>query len=69
MASSIESPCIQVCCIDPVSSICLGCYRTLPEIATWGRKSDVERTTIMGQLPDRMTRLDSMYHPKTVTKG
>jgi uncharacterized protein len=64
MATAIASPCIQVCCVEPVSGICLGCYRTLPEIATWARKSDDERATIMDDLPSRMTRLDPMYLPK-----
>jgi uncharacterized protein len=65
MASSLASPCIQVCCVEPVSGICLGCYRTLPEIATWARKSDGERADIMAELPTRMTKLNPMYLPKT----
>lgn len=65
MAASIASPCIQVCCVEPVSGLCLGCYRTLPEIATWARKSAEERGAIMEVLPARMSQLDPMYLPKT----
>lgn len=64
MSMSISSPCIQVCCVEPKAGICLGCYRTLPEIATWARKSEHERTAIMAELPARMTQLDLIYLPK-----
>lgn len=50
---SIASPCVQVCIVDGASSQCLGCYRTLPEIARWSRLSDEERAQIMAELPDR----------------
>jgi uncharacterized protein len=65
MASAIASPCIQVCCVEPVSGICLGCYRTLPEIATWSRKTEAERALIMDALESRMSQLDPMYLPKS----
>ncbi|AZY94992.1 DUF1289 domain-containing protein [Paracoccus sp. Arc7-R13] len=29
----IESPCIKLCRIDAVRKLCLGCHRTLAEIA------------------------------------
>jgi hypothetical protein len=51
---SIESPCIAVCMIDPDSSICLGCGRTLPEIARWHRLDSAGRLAIMASLPARM---------------
>ena len=57
MASSIASPCIKVCCVDPESGLCLGCQRTLPEIAAWGRLSPDQRDAIMAELPARKTRI------------
>lgn len=51
---SNESPCIAVCIIDPGTSLCLGCGRTLPEIARWHRIDGVERRDIMATLPARM---------------
>jgi hypothetical protein len=51
---SIETPCIAVCMIDPDSSICLGCGRTLPEIARWHRLDSAGRRAIMALLPARM---------------
>ena len=32
---AVPSPCILVCDIDPEIDICIGCGRTLDEIATW----------------------------------
>ena len=51
---SIETPCIAVCMIDPTTGLCLGCGRTLPEIARWHRIDGVERLAIMALLPARM---------------
>jgi hypothetical protein len=51
---SIETPCIAVCMIDPKSSLCYGCGRTLPEIARWHRIDSAERLAIMATLPARM---------------
>jgi predicted Fe-S protein YdhL (DUF1289 family) len=51
---SIETPCIAVCMIDPKAKLCLGCGRTLPEIARWGRMSSEERRAVMTTLPERM---------------
>jgi predicted Fe-S protein YdhL (DUF1289 family) len=51
---SIETPCIAVCMIDPRTSLCFGCGRTLPEIARWHRIDNAERLAIMETLPARM---------------
>jgi hypothetical protein len=49
----IKTPCIKVCVIDGESSLCLGCYRRLSEVAGWARLSDIEREAIMAELPSR----------------
>jgi predicted Fe-S protein YdhL (DUF1289 family) len=41
--------------IDPGTSLCLGCGRTLPEIARWHRMDTAARRALMAQLPARMT--------------
>ena len=51
---SQDTPCIAVCMIDPRSNLCLGCGRTLPEIARWSRMDSAERSAIMAQLGSRM---------------
>ena len=49
----IESPCIKTCTLDPRSGLCLGCGRTIDEIARWAAKTAAERARIMGELPTR----------------
>lgn len=49
----IATPCVQVCVVDGESGLCLGCLRTLPEIAGWQALAAAERERIMGELPAR----------------
>jgi uncharacterized protein len=49
----IESPCEKICVVDPDSNICVGCNRTLDEIANWASYSHAERRAIMATLPAR----------------
>ena len=51
---SKETPCIAVCIIDPRTSLCLGCGRTLAEIARWQRMDSTERLAVMAELAARM---------------
>ncbi len=51
---AIASPCTRVCTMDPVSDLCIGCGRTLAEIARWGTMPDAERQRIMAALPGRL---------------
>ena len=53
----IRTPCVQVCVVDGDSGLCLGCLRTLPEIAGWSRLGDAERERIMAELPRRRGRI------------
>ena len=53
----IKTPCIKVCVVDGESGLCLGCYRTLHEVATWGRLTEAERDAIMGELAGRRGRI------------
>ncbi|WP_323042138.1 DUF1289 domain-containing protein [Gemmobacter sp.] len=50
---SAESPCINVCQLDAAGEICLGCQRTLDEIALWSQMAPAERRRIMADLPLR----------------
>jgi uncharacterized protein len=51
---SLDTPCIAVCMIDPRTSLCFGCGRTLPEIARWHRMERAERLLVMAELAPRM---------------
>lgn len=47
------SPCIKVCKISPDTLICIGCFRTLKEIADWSHLTDEQRQSIMNNLKER----------------
>jgi predicted Fe-S protein YdhL (DUF1289 family) len=47
------SPCINVCKIAPDTQVCIGCFRTLQEIAEWSRLTDQQRFAIMHRLKVR----------------
>lgn len=53
-ADPIMSPCIQVCAISGRTGLCIGCGRTLKEIAAWSGLSESERRAIMAELPIRL---------------
>ena len=52
------SPCIKVCQMDPARGVCIGCCRTLDEVARWGGMTDAERNAVMAELPARREKLD-----------
>jgi len=54
--TTISSPCIQVCKIDPETNLCDGCGRTVDEIRDWRRLEESERLEIMGGLRERMRK-------------
>jgi predicted Fe-S protein YdhL (DUF1289 family) len=43
--------------VDGESGLCLGCYRTLPEVAGWARLPEAERDRIMAELAARRSRI------------
>ena len=50
----ISTPCIKVCAVSGLTSQCIGCGRTLKEIARWGAMDETERKAIMARLPERL---------------
>jgi hypothetical protein len=44
--------------MDPQRDVCMGCCRTLDEIARWGVMSEEERGRILAELPVRRERLE-----------
>ena len=53
----MKSPCVKVCIMDPERDVCMGCARTLDEIARWGLMTEEQRVAIMSELPVRRERL------------
>ncbi len=50
----IRTPCIRVCAVDGAKGLCVGCGRTLKEIAQWTAFTDAERDAICEALPARL---------------
>lgn len=50
----IETPCVKVCTLDARRGLCLGCGRTIDEIARWATMNASERTRVIGELPARL---------------
>jgi predicted Fe-S protein YdhL (DUF1289 family) len=44
------SPCVSVCRLDPKTQVCVGCGRTIAEIASWPTLSEAERAAIIQRL-------------------
>nr|WP_279483511.1 DUF1289 domain-containing protein [Aureimonas sp. SK2] len=52
--AALSSPCVDVCTLDGAGALCIGCGRTLPEIAAWSGLSEPARLAIMGELGERL---------------
>jgi predicted Fe-S protein YdhL (DUF1289 family) len=55
--ADIETPCNKVCIVDPLSALCIGCGRTVAEIAGWIGFTAEERARVMAELPQRLAEL------------
>jgi len=55
----MNSPCTKVCAMDAENRYCLGCRRTLAEIARWGEMSEAERAAVLARLPARRSAVSS----------
>ena len=53
----IQSPCVKICLIHPLERICTGCYRTIEEIVSWSSITDMDRKSIILELPKRKLKL------------
>ena len=52
----MDSPCTKVCVMDAENRYCLGCRRTLGEIARWGEMTEEERAEVIASLQLRSPR-------------
>ena len=56
---TVSTPCINVCVLDPLSALCIGCGRTGEEITAWATMSETERLAVMAGLDRRLTEARS----------
>ena len=52
-AAGVASPCISLCQMHPATGWCLGCLRTLDEIAAWGGLDDAAKRDLLVRLAPR----------------
>ena len=53
-----DSPCIRRCTLDEDTGWCLGCVRTLEEIATWSGLDDEGKRAILARIVVRRETLE-----------
>jgi uncharacterized protein len=53
----VPSPCINVCQMEPQSGLCLGCRRTLQEIAEWMEMTPREKLDTLERVAARRVSL------------
>ena len=51
--AAMPSPCISICQMDPQADVCLGCYRTRQEIASWSSMNAEEQLALLAILNER----------------
>ena len=51
--AKMPSPCVSVCQMDPSDGVCVGCYRTRGEIASWRDMNEADQLKLMDILSER----------------
>jgi uncharacterized protein len=54
---TVASPCVNICRMDERHGLCVGCGRTLDEIAHWAVYDDDEKRAVWAVLPERLQQL------------
>ncbi|MGA1254040.1 MAG: DUF1289 domain-containing protein [Burkholderiaceae bacterium] len=60
----VPSPCTSVCSLSPETGYCLGCLRTIDEIAHWGQMTNAEKRAVVSQLDTRREHQPATKGPK-----
>ena len=58
----VPSPCVSVCVVDPAGGYCLGCYRTLDEIAAWINLDADARLSVWDAIAERRKAANAEPH-------
>jgi uncharacterized protein len=57
-AAGPASPCVNVCRMDADTGLCLGCLRTIDEIARWSGATADEKLAILVAIEQRRSEHD-----------
>ena len=55
-SAGVPSPCVSVCRLDDATGLCVGCLRTLDEIAAWSVLDDAARRSVLAAIERRRAR-------------
>ncbi|MBI1211080.1 MAG: DUF1289 domain-containing protein [Alphaproteobacteria bacterium] len=61
-ARPFNSPCVDVCSIDDDTGWCIGCGRTMNEIATWATMGDEARKKVLREVDIRKADIPNREH-------
>ena len=50
----VPSPCVCICTMDPATGLCIGCFRTIDEIAGWSGMADAQKREVWQRLAERV---------------
>tara|TARA_B110000046_G_scaffold155655_1_gene166107 strand:+ start:1578 stop:1772 length:195 start_codon:yes stop_codon:yes gene_type:complete len=57
----VKSPCVAVCKIDYESGYCIGCKRTIEEIANWSILNDQQKKKILAKVKSKNTSKQKVF--------
>ena len=57
MTDEVASPCENICQMNPKTGYCIGCLRTIDEIADWLEMTREEKHQVLNQLDQRRKAL------------
>ncbi len=60
---TVASPCQLICVMDAERALCVGCGRTLQEIAGWSALDDSAKQRVVAALPARMQTMPALELP------
>lgn len=67
--AGVASPCINVCQMHAATGWCVGCGRTLDEIAAWSKLDDGGKRAVWTLLPPRMASLRRLKVAERAARG
>lgn len=54
--AEVPSPCVKVCTMDHAAGLCIGCSRTLDEIAGWSQFTPEQKLAVWRYINERKMR-------------
>ena len=65
----VETPCVNICVLDPGTGYCIGCGRTRDEIVGWRDANEERRRDIIAELPERIGSLTRLKRRRGGARG